>query len=68
MLTFEQIKELIDLVTERRLQGLEIEKSGFRLKIDGREASNSSAAPFAPAPAAAAAAPARRAGESSPLG
>ena len=36
MLTFEQIKELIDLVSERQLEGLEIERSGFRLKIDGR--------------------------------
>jgi acetyl-CoA carboxylase biotin carboxyl carrier protein len=36
VLTFEQIKELIDLVCERRLQGMEIERSGFRLKIDGQ--------------------------------
>lgn len=36
MLTFDQIKELIDLVWERKLQGVEIERSGFRLKIDGR--------------------------------
>jgi acetyl-CoA carboxylase biotin carboxyl carrier protein len=39
-LTFEQIKELIDLVTERRLQGLEIERSGFRLRIEGRARAN----------------------------
>ena len=38
MLTFYQIKELIDLVRERQLQGVEIERSGFRLKIDGRPA------------------------------
>jgi acetyl-CoA carboxylase biotin carboxyl carrier protein len=38
VLTFEQIKELIDLVRERQLQGVEIERSGFRLKIDGRPA------------------------------
>ena len=38
MLTFEQIKELIELVAERRLQGLEVERSGFRLKIDGQAA------------------------------
>ncbi len=38
MLTFEQIKELIDLVCERELQGLEIERSGFRVKISGKEA------------------------------
>ena len=36
MLTFEQIKELIELVSERRLQGLELERSGFRLKVDGQ--------------------------------
>ena len=36
MLTFEEIKELINLVAERRLQGLEVERSGFRLKIDGQ--------------------------------
>ncbi len=50
MLTFEQIKELIELVAERGLQGLEIERSGFRLKVDGQ-----SVAPqmvYAPAPAA----------------
>ena len=37
MLTFEQIKELIDLVTERQLRGVEIERSGFRLRIEGKE-------------------------------
>ena len=36
MLTFEQIKELIDLVWERGLTGLEIERQGFRIRIDGR--------------------------------
>jgi acetyl-CoA carboxylase biotin carboxyl carrier protein len=36
VLTFEQIKELIDLVWERGLQGIEIERQGFRLRIDGR--------------------------------
>jgi len=35
-LTFEQIKELIELIAQRRLQGLELERSGFRLKIDGQ--------------------------------
>jgi len=35
MLTYEQIKELIQLVSERQLHGLEIERSGFRLKITG---------------------------------
>jgi acetyl-CoA carboxylase biotin carboxyl carrier protein len=36
LLTFEQIKDLIELVAERRLQTLEIERSGFRLKIEGQ--------------------------------
>jgi acetyl-CoA carboxylase biotin carboxyl carrier protein len=46
-LTFEQIKELIELVSARKLQGLEVERSGFRLKIDGF----STAPVAAPAPA-----------------
>lgn len=35
MLTYDQIKELIQIVSERRLHELEIERSGFRLKITG---------------------------------
>jgi len=38
MLTFEQIKELIELVAQNHLQTLEIERSGFKLTIGGREA------------------------------
>ena len=30
-----EIRELVDLVTERGLAGLEIERAGFRLRIDG---------------------------------
>ncbi len=58
MLTFEQIKELIELVAARQLQALEIERSGFRLKIDGQSAAQHVvyAAP-APSGAAAPAAP-----------
>ena len=68
MLSFEQIKELIELVAQNRLQGLELERSGFRLKIDGQQAltvampaevgAASAAAPLTsiPAPAAAPAA------------
>ena len=53
MLTFEQIKELIELVSLNRLQGLELERSGFRLKIDGQQAAPAtSAAPAAPMMAA----------------
>ncbi len=43
MLTFEQIKELIDLVCERQLQGVEIERSGFRLRIEGQAQAPTSA-------------------------
>jgi acetyl-CoA carboxylase biotin carboxyl carrier protein len=72
VLTFEQIKELIELVAARKLQGLEVERSGFRLRIDGQQAlqaagpalaSSSHTAPppagfpAAPPPAAAPAAP-----------
>jgi acetyl-CoA carboxylase biotin carboxyl carrier protein len=63
VLTFEQIKELIELVARRGLGGLEVERSGFRLKIDGRAAAPApppasaegapAAAPAAPPPAAA---------------
>jgi len=35
MLTYDQIKELIQIVSERHLHELEIERSGFRLKISG---------------------------------
>jgi len=51
VLTFEQIKELIGLVSQNRLQGLELERSGFRLKIDGHQGQ----APAAAYPAEAAA-------------
>lgn len=49
MLTFEQIKELLELVSERGLGGLEIERAGFRLKIDGQP---EEPVPPAPVPAA----------------
>jgi acetyl-CoA carboxylase biotin carboxyl carrier protein len=67
VLTFEQIKELIELVAQNRLQGVELERSGFRLKIDGQQAAPMAAAAAAQpaaagapgaAPAAAAHAPA----------
>ncbi|HEX4496681.1 MAG TPA: acetyl-CoA carboxylase biotin carboxyl carrier protein [Thermoanaerobaculia bacterium] len=53
-MTFEQIKELIELVSQNRLQGVELERSGFRLKIDGQQPAQTvaMAAPAA-APAAA---------------
>jgi acetyl-CoA carboxylase biotin carboxyl carrier protein len=57
VLTFEQIKELIELVAERRLQGLEVERSGFRLKIDGYSATPATAAAPPAVPGALSAAP-----------
>lgn len=58
MLTFEQIKELVELIAQRQLQGMELERSGFRLKIDGRQAAPVAAAPAPADYAAASAAPA----------
>ncbi|PYQ37316.1 MAG: acetyl-CoA carboxylase biotin carboxyl carrier protein [Acidobacteria bacterium] len=39
MLSLKEIKELIDLVSERGLAGLEIERAGFRLRIEGGRSS-----------------------------
>ena len=53
MLTFDQIKELVDLVHQRNLGVLEVEHAGFRLKIEGPETAQVEvAAPAAPPPAA----------------
>ena len=49
MLTFEQIKELIELVAQRRLQGLEIARAGFRLKVDGQPQAQTAVQAAAPA-------------------
>jgi acetyl-CoA carboxylase biotin carboxyl carrier protein len=38
MLSFKEIKDLIDLVAERGLAGLEIEQTGFRVRIEGHRA------------------------------
>lgn len=35
MLSFKEIRELIDIVAERQLAGLEIEQAGFRVRIEG---------------------------------
>lgn len=41
MLSFKEIRDLIDLVAERGLAGLEIEQTGFRIRIEGvRAAAN----------------------------
>jgi acetyl-CoA carboxylase biotin carboxyl carrier protein len=51
--TFDQVKELMDLVAERGLGMLEVERAGYRLKIAGRASSPSvPAPPTASAPAA----------------
>jgi acetyl-CoA carboxylase biotin carboxyl carrier protein len=50
MLTFEQIKELIDIVCQKGLQGLEVERSDFRLRIDGQVPSPNMPATGAEAP------------------
>ena len=57
MLSFKEIRDLIDLVAERGLSGLEIEQSGFRIRIEGvRPANNGTVAAALPAVAAVAAA------------
>ncbi len=71
MLTFEQIKELIELVAQNRLQGIELERSGFRLKIDGQQAVPAAAHPMpagAAPPAAGAPAPAPAPAPPAPAG
>ena len=60
MLSFKEIKELIDLVSERGLAGLEVERAGFRLRIEGTRApaaNGTGLAAEAPALAPAAAVP-----------
>jgi acetyl-CoA carboxylase biotin carboxyl carrier protein len=61
MLSFKEIKDLIDLVAERGLSALEVEQTGFRIRIEGAHppAGNgasagavAAAAPALPAPAA----------------
>jgi acetyl-CoA carboxylase biotin carboxyl carrier protein len=51
MFSLKEIRELIDLVADRGLGGLEIERSGFRLRIDGRRPA-AAEIPAAPAPPA----------------
>ena len=57
MLTFEEIKEVIELVAKNRLNGIEMESSDFRLKVDGEAAPTVVAAPQPVAAIAPAAAP-----------
>jgi len=39
MLSFKEIRELIDLVSERGLSAVEVEQAGFRVRIEGVRAS-----------------------------
>ncbi|MBZ0114301.1 MAG: acetyl-CoA carboxylase biotin carboxyl carrier protein [Thermoanaerobaculia bacterium] len=60
MFTFEQIKELIELVGDHGLQGLEVERSGFRIQITGKGGAAPLAIP-APQPVAVSTSPAPQA-------
>ena len=74
MLEFKQIKELVELVAEHQLEGVELERSGFRLRIEGhRTQTVAVAAPEPlvvasppPAASAAVAAPPEAAAEEAP--
>src|SRR6266487_6921984 len=47
MLSFKEIKDLIDLVADRGLSALEVEQTGFRIRIEGvrPQAGNGAASP-----------------------
>jgi len=49
MLSFKEIRDLIDLVAERGLSGLEIEQTGFRIRIEGVRPADNGAVLAAPA-------------------
>jgi acetyl-CoA carboxylase biotin carboxyl carrier protein len=62
MLSFKEIKDLIDLVAERGLSALEVEQTGFRIRIEGAHPVSGNGAVALPGPPAVAApAPARTA-------
>jgi acetyl-CoA carboxylase biotin carboxyl carrier protein len=65
MLSFKEIKELIDLDSERGLAGLEVERSGFRLRIEGIAPAVTAAPPAIVVGAPALAAPATEAAPTS---
>jgi acetyl-CoA carboxylase biotin carboxyl carrier protein len=67
MLSFKEIKELIDLVSDRGLAGLEVERAGFRLRIEGvAPASSNGAGAAGVAPPSAPQAAGRPASEATP--
>jgi len=45
MLSFKEIKELIGLVAEKGLSGIEIERSGFRIRIEGQRPESNGGGP-----------------------
>ena len=74
MLSFKEIKDLIDLVAERGLSALEVEQTGFRIRIEGAHAASGNgkealagapAVVAAPAPAGTAVVPPAEAEEES---
>jgi acetyl-CoA carboxylase biotin carboxyl carrier protein len=50
MLSFKEIKDLIDLVADRGLSALEVEQTGFRIRIEGARSAGDGAAPPAALP------------------
>jgi acetyl-CoA carboxylase biotin carboxyl carrier protein len=50
MLSFKEIKDLIDLVAERGLSALEVEQTGFRIRIEGAHPSGNGAGALAALP------------------
>jgi acetyl-CoA carboxylase biotin carboxyl carrier protein len=69
MLSFKEIKDLIDLVAERGLSALEVEQTGFRIRIEGaypQARNGASAGALGAAPALPAPIPATGTGVSSP--
>jgi acetyl-CoA carboxylase biotin carboxyl carrier protein len=58
MLSFKEIRELIDLVSERGLGALEVEQAGFRVRIEAARAAGNGVGSAALAVSAAAEAPA----------
>lgn len=46
MLSFQEIKELVDLVSEKGVGSIEIERAGFRIRIEGRHADGLAGAPM----------------------